>query len=349
MPAGRAGRGVPGARVREIGRRSRTSIQYDEDSVGHLHDPRVGGGARDAHDSAGARRSAQRAASCRRRPIACSSSTPGTCCAASIPLQTLLLTRSLDAGRWRRSSDDTMSFGPREQRQQAAKAFERYDLVSAPVVDDRGKLVGRLTVDAVMDFVRDEADLRALKRAGLTRRRGSVRRAVGQRAQPLAVARHQPGDGLHRVARHRPVRGHDPAARRAGGAHADRRQHRRQHRQPDDGAHDPGAGGRSGHGCGARRLLNKELVVSLLNGIVWGVVVGLVAVALYANCALGAGDERRRGAEPRRRGAGRRRDSARAARDRPRSRRYGSSVLLTFITDAMGFFLFLGLASVFLF
>ena len=29
-------------------------------------------------------------------------------------------------------------------------------------------MVGRLTVDAVMDFVRNESDLRALKRAGLT-------------------------------------------------------------------------------------------------------------------------------------------------------------------------------------
>ena len=37
------------------------------------------------------------------------------------------------------------------------------------MVDDRGKLVGRLTVDTVMDLARDEADLRALKRAGLTR------------------------------------------------------------------------------------------------------------------------------------------------------------------------------------
>jgi magnesium transporter len=36
----------------------------------------------------------------------------------------------------------------------AASAFERYDLVSAPVVDTNGKLVGRMTVDEVLDFVR---------------------------------------------------------------------------------------------------------------------------------------------------------------------------------------------------
>jgi hypothetical protein len=46
---------------------------------------------------------------------------------------------------------DTVSFDPSDRVYQAVNAFERYDLVSAPVIDDRGKLVGRLTVDAVMD------------------------------------------------------------------------------------------------------------------------------------------------------------------------------------------------------
>ena len=52
-------------------------------------------------------------------------------------------------------------------RTTAIGVFERYDLVSAPVVDERGKLVGRLTVDAVMDFRRREAKIQALQRAGL--------------------------------------------------------------------------------------------------------------------------------------------------------------------------------------
>ena len=66
--------------------------------------------------------------------------------------------------------------------------FERYDLVSAPVVDDRGKLVGRLTVDAVMDVLRDASSLQALRTRRPEPGRRSVRVAVGQRAQPLAVA-----------------------------------------------------------------------------------------------------------------------------------------------------------------
>jgi len=37
----------------------------------------------------------------------------------------------------------------------------------------------------------------------------------------------------------------------------------------------------------ARRMISKELVVSLLNGAVWGLVIGAFAAALYASVALG--------------------------------------------------------------
>ncbi|HKP67279.1 MAG TPA: CBS domain-containing protein, partial [Casimicrobiaceae bacterium] len=49
----------------------------------------------------------------------------------------------------------------------AASAFERYDLVSAPVVDTNGKLVGRVTVDEVLDFVRQRSEEEMLAQAGL--------------------------------------------------------------------------------------------------------------------------------------------------------------------------------------
>ena len=65
-------------------------------------------------------------------------------------------------------AEDTTIFRPQDRANDAVRAFERYDLVSAPVVDDRGKMVGRLTVDAAMDFVRHEDNLQALKRAGLS-------------------------------------------------------------------------------------------------------------------------------------------------------------------------------------
>jgi magnesium transporter len=50
---------------------------------------------------------------------------------------------------------------------EVAKFFERRDLVSAPVVDDTGKLVGRITVDDVLDVIREEADHSLLSSVGL--------------------------------------------------------------------------------------------------------------------------------------------------------------------------------------
>jgi magnesium transporter len=49
---------------------------------------------------------------------------------------------------------DAPVFAPTAPASDAVAAFERYDLVSAPVVDDRGKLLGRVTIDAIMDFAR---------------------------------------------------------------------------------------------------------------------------------------------------------------------------------------------------
>lgn len=50
---------------------------------------------------------------------------------------------------------------------QVARRFEDLDLVSAPVVSDSGSLVGRITVDDVMDVIRDEAEHSLMGMAGL--------------------------------------------------------------------------------------------------------------------------------------------------------------------------------------
>jgi magnesium transporter len=49
-------------------------------------------------------------------------------------------------------------------QEEAARIFERYNLVSAPVLDDDGKLVGVLTFDDVVDVIEEEAaeDIKAL-------------------------------------------------------------------------------------------------------------------------------------------------------------------------------------------
>ena len=44
---------------------------------------------------------------------------------------------------------------------------EGYDLVSAPVVDSNGRLIGRLTVDEVVDIIREEGEQGVLAKAGL--------------------------------------------------------------------------------------------------------------------------------------------------------------------------------------
>ena len=56
---------------------------------------------------------------------------------------------------------------PEDKAQQATHAFERYNLVTAPVVDADDKLLGRVTVNEVMDFIREESENEALNLAGL--------------------------------------------------------------------------------------------------------------------------------------------------------------------------------------
>jgi len=48
-----------------------------------------------------------------------------------------------------------------------ASLFERHDLVSAPVVDEEGKLLGRITVDDVLDVIIEDADHSLMSMAGL--------------------------------------------------------------------------------------------------------------------------------------------------------------------------------------
>ena len=78
-----------------------------------------------------------------------------------------LLAREPDTPVAAAMAADVVSFTPEQPAAQAAQAFERYDLISAPVVDERGKLVGRVTVDRAVDFMRQEAEQQALSLAGL--------------------------------------------------------------------------------------------------------------------------------------------------------------------------------------
>ena len=50
---------------------------------------------------------------------------------------------------------------------EVARLFERNDWVSAPVVDDSGRLLGRITIDDVVDVIREDADHSFMAVAGL--------------------------------------------------------------------------------------------------------------------------------------------------------------------------------------
>jgi magnesium transporter len=245
------------------------------------------------------------------------------------------------------ASADAVAFTPEERANQAAKAFERYDLVSAPVVDGRGKLVGRLTVDVVMDFIRRQSEIEALKRAGLSGEEdlfAPIWSSARNRWLWLAVnlvtallASRVIGlfediiGRLVALATLMPIvasiggnTGNQTVALMIRGLALDQIS-----------------------AANIRHLFRKELTVSLLNGLVWGTAMGLAALALYRSPALGlvmasavllnlvvaafTGTAvplllQRLGRDP----------------------AQGSSVLLTFTTDSMGFFIFLGLARAFL-
>ena len=42
-------------------------------------------------------------------------------------------------------------------QEQVAQMFKKYDLISLPVVDSEGRLLGRITVDDVVDVMEEEA------------------------------------------------------------------------------------------------------------------------------------------------------------------------------------------------
>jgi magnesium transporter len=76
-----------------------------------------------------------------------------------------------------------------EDQEEAARTFERYDLVEIGVVDENGRLVGVLTVDDMVDVIHEEAteDIKLLGGVGDEEISDSVFRAVRSRAPWLVV------------------------------------------------------------------------------------------------------------------------------------------------------------------
>ena len=264
----------------------------------------------------------------------------------SLPLNTLLVTNP-DVPVSGLYDADVTSFVPESDADEASQAFERYNLICAPVTDAQGRVIGRVTVDTVLEYVRERQEQQALGKVGLREEEdlfASVWTSAKNRGPWLAlnlctafIASRVVGLFEGSIAQLAALAALMPIV--------------------------AGIGGNSGNQTttlivralalgqvspqNARRLLLKELGISTLNGVVWGGVLGVAAWALYSNVALGG-------------------VMALAmllnlvvaalagffipfAMDRfNRDPAVGSSVFLTFITDSMGFFIFLGLATVFL-
>jgi len=242
---------------------------------------------------------------------------------------------------------DFIKLHPHEKAQDAALAFERYDLVSAPVLDQDGRLIGRVTVNDVVDYIREEAGSELLSAGGLREDEdlfASVWKSVKNRWTWLAlnlvtafIASRVIGVFEDSIAKIVALAALMPII--------------------------AGIGGNSGNqtitmivralalgqitATNARKLFAKELGVSALNGLIWGGVVGLFAFLIYHSWQLGAVMTgamllnlllaavmgvtiplmmQKLGRDP----------------------AVGASVLITAITDSGGFFIFLGLATVFL-
>ena len=264
----------------------------------------------------------------------------------TLPLARLIVT-DLDIDVARVTVRDGLRLNADDAASEAASAFERYDLVSAPVVDGEGRLIGRLTVNAVVDHIREKSAETQLAEAGLTKEEdvfAPVLDSFKNRWAWLAInlvtafiASRVIGifeDSIvHLVALATLM----PIVAGIGGNSGNQtitmivRALALGQIQPSYWA----------------KLLGKEIGVALLNGVVWGVMLGLIAYALYGNVALGGVMALamllnlvlaalmgvaipwlrwRFGRDP----------------------AVGSSVLITACTDSGGFFIFLGLATVFL-
>ena len=236
---------------------------------------------------------------------------------------------------------------PDDNAHQAAQAFERYDLVSASVVNAEDKLVGRVTVNAVMDFIREQAESEALNLAGLREEEdlfAPVWKSLKNRWTWLAInlvtafiASRVIGVFEDSIEKLVALAALMPIIAGIGG-NSGNQTITMIVRALALGQLNPG---------NARKLFAKEISVSAVNGLVWGSVVGLFAFFIYRSVSLSLVMTlammlnlllaaslgvlipltlHKFGRDP-------------AA---------GSSVMITAVTDSGGFFIFLGLATIFL-
>ena len=242
---------------------------------------------------------------------------------------------------------DAVVFHPEDVADEAASAFERYDLVTAPVVDQNNKLIGRITVDAVIDFNREEAESDMLSMAGLREEEdffASVWKSVQNRWAWLAVnlvtalvASRVIGLFEGSIEKIVALAALMPIVAGIGGNSGNQ--------TTTMIVRGLALGQISAHNM--QSLIKKEMGVSLLNGLIWGGVLGVIAFILYGNYQLGLvmmGAMTVNLLLAAVMGVMIPLMMTKFGRDPA----VGSSVLITAMTDSGGFFIFLGLATIFL-
>ncbi len=83
-----------------------------------------------------------------------------------LPLEKVITGAGDDAAK-KHAIENPVSFHCLDAEEEIAKAFADYNLVSAPVVDEIGRLIGRITVDDVVDVIREQAEHDIMAAAGL--------------------------------------------------------------------------------------------------------------------------------------------------------------------------------------
>ena len=229
---------------------------------------------------------------------------------------------------------------------QVAQLFEQNDWVSAPVIDKDGKLLGRITIDDIVDVIRDSTEHSLMSMAGLdeeddtfapvvkTARRRSLWLGVNLMTAVFAsVVIYMFQDTLDRVVYLAVLM---PIVANMGGVAGTQtltlviRSMALGHISPSN----------------SRWLLTRELGVAALNGLVWALVISVITFAWYRDSLLSAIIAaamminlfmaalagaylplllKRMSIDP----------------------ALAGSVMLTTATDSIGFFAFLGLAQIF--
>lgn len=91
-----------------------------------------------------------------------------------------LLTHAPDTPLVALMTREVIQVGPRTDQEEVARFVARYDLLAVPVVDERGRILGIVTVDDVLDVIQDEAAEDMLKMAGMSEgpSQGAVQQAM---------------------------------------------------------------------------------------------------------------------------------------------------------------------------